>query len=247
MAITFVGSSLVAGVADEVTPAEPDGAAENDILFYWIAWIRAGASFVGPTGGWTLLNYFDNTDGVVDGRLYWIRRGASPPGFAAGANNTAYTEATVSCFSGCATDGSPIDVAAYSAVSTVSSTPDCPAVVTTEANTLVVAFGMGASGHATGTWTMPSGYSVVEDGTQILPATNITCVGSKAVVAAGSENPGAFSNAASGLDESFGGTVALREASSGTLASINGLAVADIASVNGVDVADLASFNGLTF
>lgn len=200
---TFVNKTFVKSTEETVTPSEPSGAAENDILIAWLIHDQ-GTSATAPSG-WTVLNYFDSTS--FNGQLAWIRRGSSAPSLTWSFQFSNF-EISLTAWRGCLASGSPINASAYATPTTRNpNNPDCPAVTTTVADTTVIAFG--AAWGESNPFTAPSGYT----GRELNAVDNgKICVASKAVASATTENPGAFGGGNSFSDEVIEGTIALAPA-----------------------------------
>ncbi|MGZ3769959.1 MAG: hypothetical protein ACXVCP_08160 [Bdellovibrio sp.] len=168
------------------TPPEPAGASQNDILFMWV--LLNGNQTVTPPAGWTELY---SNGGSVSIHLYWIRRGATAPNYGISWSTAVYNEVSVTAWSGAATSGNPYDVMAGNPItSRTPANPDCPAVMTTVANTVVIAFGMTWTGWGT-TAGAPTGYMLAEGG--ISGSYNDLAVAYTAKASPGVEDPPAFS------------------------------------------------------
>ncbi|MEZ0392249.1 MAG: hypothetical protein ACAH59_08545 [Pseudobdellovibrionaceae bacterium] len=169
------------------TVTEPAGAAQNDILFLWM--VLDGSPTVTTPTGWTLLH---SIQGVKPSKtaLFWIRRGASAPSYVVNFTSSGYGEFSVTAWSGAETSGSPIHKNTTNGTRFVAPPePDPPAVTTTVANTMIVIFGMGWSGWSSIAGA-PTGYTIRESG--VNGNNNDIAVASKALAAAGTEDPGKF-------------------------------------------------------
>jgi hypothetical protein len=189
--------------AAAITATEPAGATTNDILLMFVA-IDSATGFTGPSG-WTQLYALPGS--VSDVYVYWIRRGATPPSFALSWTGTKWVEVSVTAWSGAVTSGNPYDVAAYKARAFASpSNPDCPAVVTTVPDTLVLALGMSWNSWSAGGAGVPSGYSIIETSNSV----NDLAIAVKVKPTAGTEDPPTFTNANSAIAETGEITIALK-------------------------------------
>jgi hypothetical protein len=206
MAIAFRSASPRANTtASSISPTEPSGATQNDILLYWVVFDESGANFTSGPSGWTLLNNFAGT--ATNTRLYWIRRGSSPPtNYTTTLSASTYIEAIVLCYSGCETSGSPFHQAQYTTVTSSNpSNPNPPSVTTTIANTMAVIFGMGWWGWDSNP-DAPSGYT--KRGNAIFYDDLVAA--EKALASATTEDPAAFTQQ-SGSAEWCAATVVLME------------------------------------
>jgi hypothetical protein len=187
-AVAFRSKSYATSTGSSVTPTEPAGAAQNDILFMFFILGNTAPTITPPTG-WSTLHSFATTNGVAI-RLFWIRRGASAPSYAVSWGSSFYYEVSVTAWSGAITSGNPYDVSATSGVTSRNPpNPDCPSVTTTVANTMVIAFGMSWSGWMSGGATAPAGYTGADLGAQ---ATDLA-IAYKSKAAIGAEDPAAYS------------------------------------------------------
>lgn len=209
MTVAFRSKTIGGGAAATgVTLTEPAGATLNDILWWWQVVAATETGYAGPTG-WTLASALTSTK--ANTWLYWIRRGASAPNLSASWTNSSYTEGSITCWSGCETSGNPYsDLQINARTSRNPCAPNCPAVNTGVANTIVVACGMGWAGWAAGTggWGAPLNYTMREDCSAFTEGD--ICVASRAIAVAGSENPPAFGNAKGVSDEVAEITFALK-------------------------------------
>lgn len=211
MAAAFRSKTLNGlGNGTDLTATEPAGAVENDILFYWLIIQSTISNFSAPSG-WTLLVDLSNGNTGSSQQfaawLYWIRRGGSAPSFAVSWTTSRYREASITCWSGCKTTGNPYNVVANNAYNTTTdpAAPNCPAVITTVANTVIVPFGASWQGPTT-VYSAPTDYTIREPG----EAGTALCVASRDVAAIGSENPGSFGGVPAGAGLGVGEiTVAL--------------------------------------
>jgi hypothetical protein len=198
---TFVTSSS----ATSATPTEPVGAAQNDILLMFIVIETSNTTFIAPAG-WTQLYALPSTTGA-DVWVYWIRRGASAPSYGISWTNLDYYEVSVTAWSGVITSGNPYDAIANNARAQANpSAPDCPAVTTTVANTVVLALGMTWAGWGTGGAGTPTGYTLRESGGYTVDLG----VASKLVVVAGTDDPSIYTNVPANLADKAEITIALK-------------------------------------
>ena len=205
--IALRSKTYTTNTSTTVTPAEPAGAAQNDILFIWME-IQGDQVVTTPTG-WTELYHLQSTPNFLGGHLYWIRRGSSAPSYVISWTGGAmYYEVSVTAWSGVRTNGSPFDVTnPRTPIARNPSNPNCPAVLTTVPNTVVINFGMGWTGWTT-VASPPAGYTIAEAAGPNLDL----AVAYIAKPAAGAENPGPFSGQASGSNDVLEITVALAPA-----------------------------------
>lgn len=210
MAVALRNKSLGGGAAaTSVTPAEPSGAAANDILFYWQVLETGYTSYSAPSG-WTSL--YSLTSTASDVKLFWIRRTGSAPSYASSWTGSHYVEASVTCWSGCHTSGNPwFNASAIANNARTSRNPcaaNCPSVVTGTTNCIVVAFGMGWQGWNTaGGWTAPTNYTTAESCSAF--SQGDICCAYRSIATNTTEDPGAFGNAQSANNEVGEITVAL--------------------------------------
>lgn len=111
MAIAFRSATASTGV----TPAEPSGAAADDIILALVSTETVGTTPTAATG-YTLLSADTSSGGSGGGRplthhTYWIRRGGSAIANNWSVGGAANAEVCLVCYSGCITSGSPLDVA----------------------------------------------------------------------------------------------------------------------------------------
>lgn len=198
MALAFRSASHTADGTATITPSEPAGAAQNDILFYWHVIGNPSSVITDDLTGWTLLNTW--TGSLTITRLYWIRRGASAPDYSITTDSSQYQEASVTCWSGAKTSGNPYGATNYVAAHNATTPPNCGSVTTTAANSLVIAFGMGWNGWvSTNGWTAPSGYSDADSGAGTSINNGDLGVFYKAIASAStSEDPGIFTGMLNG-------------------------------------------------
>ena len=216
-AISLVNKTFTTNSNVNFTATEPALTAQNDIIFMWFL-VSGDPNITGPTGGWTQV-YAGRGSGSIGSYLYWIRRGASAPGYTVSWVGGNYYEVSVSSWRGAATSGNLWDdLKSNPATDRNPSNPDCPSVTTTTANAWVIAFGVGWTGWTT-TATPPTGYTIVEGGTN--GNNNDIGVAYKIKAAAGAEDPGAFSGQAAGTSNDVGEvTVALKPAGAAAAAPI---------------------------
>jgi hypothetical protein len=177
------------GLAANPTSTEPVGASIGDVLLAMIH-SEDGTAPTPPTG-WTSLYSGSRAHGGGDTMLWnvaWIKRGASAPSLA-WTTTSGYNEITTVCVQD--SDGT---IAAQSATGgdAESNThlPDPPSVGVPTNNNLTVCGGMTWQGAAAGGWGPPTGYTNQGD----TNTGTCSCMASKAGVAAGTENPGVFTN-----------------------------------------------------
>lgn len=205
-AISFVSKTLTPGSGTSATPAEPSGAAADDILFLWIV-LDSATSGLNVPAAWTQLNSMTGASSNM--YLYYTRRGSSAPSYSLSWSGNWSYEISVTAWRGVAATGFPIDVRANNTpTSRNPGNPNCPSVTTTVTNTEVIAFGMNWNGWPT-TASAPAGYNLREGG--VNGDVNRIAVASKAVATITAEDPGAFSGA-SGSGDVGEITVALRPA-----------------------------------
>lgn len=215
MSVAFRNKSVAfvnSGAGGSVTPTEPVGAAQNDILLYLadFHWPTA-LDDAGPVGWALLASQVDNVSGSnrFYGALYAIRRGASAPALNANdGGNSRYLEVSVSAWSGVDPNIalSSLIVSSGTPVVADPSNPDPPSITTTTDNSMVVCFGLSNAG-ATTVWTAPSTYALGENGAAAGGGQNTFAY--KIITPAGTENPGAFSGADPGSDPNWSLCVAL--------------------------------------
>lgn len=208
MAIAFRSSSYAdgnAGLSANLTAVEPAGAAAGDVFVAFFV-----ASYTGtetPPSGWTTI--YAGTIGFASGYDYWVgyvvRSGSAPSlTWTTWASNSAAT-VQVLAFSG-VDSASPIDASAQDGTGSGSaSPPDCPSATSVTANALAIAMGCHFAGVAT-SWTAPTGYTLRGTNTHGLASA------SKALGAAGAENPAAFGGTPNGADAHNGVTIILKPA-----------------------------------
>ncbi len=192
------------------TVTEPAGAAEGDILFWWVEINRETPTPTTPSGWTKLTELNDHAIVGTTAVLYWIRRGASAPSYdLTYTTNPIKVISSVTAWSGAASSGNPYS--AWSQTATPAernpANPNTPTLATGTTNTTVISFGV-SSATLTGTWTAPSGYTLRE-GTG--GENYSVCVASKEVATSTNEDPGAFSGAPAGAGQVvFEVTVALK-------------------------------------
>lgn len=146
-------SAFVAGTLN-LTPAEPTGSAEDDILVM-LCETRMQDTPPSPPSGWTEAagspNDTTQTSGGDNAQLsvFWIRRGASAPSYTTTGGSSPYDHiaAQVAAFSGCITSGDPWDATAMTQDGWTGS-KHCDAVTTNVADTLIV-LGVASGKNAT--------------------------------------------------------------------------------------------------
>jgi hypothetical protein len=187
-----------------VTATEPAGTAQNDIIFAFF--VGNGTLTVTPPANWNTLASVAVPNGITV-KLYWIRRGASAPSYAFSWDPSSYYELSITSWSGAETTGNPYDTYTVGTPTQASpGNPNCPAVTTTVANTLVLAFGMDWNGFNGGGAGPPTGYTLVEGQTTYMDL----AIAYKAKATIGSEDPSAFTNAYPTNSDIVGITVALK-------------------------------------
>lgn len=202
------GAATAAGTT--LTPAEPAGAAENDILIMF-GWINTSTGAITHPTGWT--KFFDFAGGPTffQALAYWIRRGASAPDYQITWTNSQNAEFNVACFSGCKTAGNPYDdLQIVSGGSADPANPNPPAVTTTGANRRIVAIGY--TGDQEEDFDPPTGYVTRSTGYVAPVNFGLMMLADKELVSAGVETPSVFNmNPATGNGtQSIGGaTIAL--------------------------------------
>lgn len=132
-------STATTASATTLTPAEPVGAAENDILILSATHVTTSFNItMADTSFWNLIAA-NSPAATADGRTYWGRRGAGAPNYQVNFNETAAGTVVVAAYSGIATTGSPLDViGAVTAVNPQNTAHVSAAVTTTGANRLVI-------------------------------------------------------------------------------------------------------------
>jgi len=207
MAIAFRSRSylLTTSSHTSVTPSEPTGAAQNDILLYQFTVFTGSGTVTGPTG-WTSAYSFDDTD--MRTRVWWVRRGASAPAVQVSWTTAmTYSELIVSAYSGCTTAGTPYDDVQGNPVTGANPcNPDPAAATSAGSGRVAVAMGFSWQGDSGAGWTAPSGYTLREGasggGGQAVALADLA-------VGSGSINPGAFSGAGAGANNANGVTLIL--------------------------------------
>jgi hypothetical protein len=170
----------------DIDPPEPAGAAENDILLYFI--ISAGAPFASwtPPAGWTELKKLDGSTGEF--YLYWIRRGASAPALRGVWDSLNWHAGYIAAYPGAATTASPFGATNLPASISGGATSLDPGGVTTTANDSTILAGGANFGDPATAWAAPSGYTLRG------PSTDTFTLASKALTGGTgtSQDPGSF-------------------------------------------------------
>jgi hypothetical protein len=190
-----------------LTPGEPSAAAQGDVLIYALLLGNAPGTLSAPSG-WTALDAFSGTGWSVN--LWWIRRGASAPAYQSSWVNAVYAEAFVLCYEGALDD--PVKT---SASGTSNPANPNPASISALVGDRVTSVGMGWLGldYLTDA-TPPSGYAARIGNPRELDAQDLLAA-DKAIVADGTEDPGAFSGIQTGSTDWCATTIRLRAASAG--------------------------------
>jgi hypothetical protein len=165
MAVAFRNKTWVTNTATSVTPTEPTGAAQGDIIFVLVLTAQISNPINPPDASWTGVSLTLTGSALASARLFWLRRGSSTPNYASfswGAN--AYYEVSVSAWSGCKSSGNPWDQLASTYNAQTSSNgsgvfgPINNAITPTVAPSMAALFGQFYSGNVTA-YTAPTGYT----------------------------------------------------------------------------------------
>lgn len=199
------------GTSTSFTATEPAGSTTDTIVYLAIVVEDTHTGFTGPSG-WTLIGSQDI--GAFTGRLYGIRRTGSAPAYNCSWTTSRYYEWTTYAFTGGATTGPVYESITMATPDTSVSPPDCPSATSTTADTLFFALGWHWSGFSSAT-SAPSGYTIRFSGVGGYDH----CAASKAVAAAGSDDPGAFSGGITASDNRGGWTIVIPSIASGAAAT----------------------------
>lgn len=210
MAIAFRSASVNALVGTDNTPAEPTGAAENDIFVAIM--VGAAALTLGLPSGWSSL--YAGSGSVMEFLVGWIRRGASAPSLTFTTVGSNYSEVRIAAFSGCLTSGSVIDSQSASG-GTGTATPGYPdPPSTTAVGSACMAVCGGGRWNDFGTSiTAPTGYTAVVNNN------DAQALAYKLLSGSGAEDPSAFggSKADASGDTWHGFTITLSPVASGVV------------------------------
>jgi hypothetical protein len=213
MAVAFRNKTWVTNTALNVTPTEPTGAAQGDIIFVWIVTDKTagGATTISaPDGTWTAVSAtLAGTHSI--GRLFWIRRGSSSPtysNFNWNGSTGSYYECHASAWSGCKSSGNPWDQLGTILNQLVTSSANTVqlnnAITPTVAPSLCVLFSQWWSG-ASAAYTAPSGYTRFEGEN----AGEDECGAYKSLASTSTETPGPFGGVNSDTNDGMGYTLNL--------------------------------------
>jgi hypothetical protein len=178
-----------ASSTSSITPTEPTGAAQGDILIMFV--LLNNNVGMSTSAEWNdITAQFLGNNGIKIG-LFWARRGTSAPSYALSLSGaTSYHEVSVTAWSGVLASGSPFGTPAKSTQSRNPPNPDCPSITVGSANSAVLAFGVSWAGWNT-VATAPTGYTIAEGG--ISGTHNDIAVAYLIKSTTGTENPPAFS------------------------------------------------------
>jgi hypothetical protein len=212
MAAAFRTKTWATGTATSVTPTEPTGAAQGDIIFVFVITAQTSNAINAPDGTWTAVSSTLLGSAQASSRLFWIRRGASAPTY----NNfnwgtSTYYEISVSAWSGCKSSGNPWDQLASTYNAQTSSNgsgvfgPINNAITPTVAPSLAALFGQFYGGNVTA-YTAPSTYTRFDGET----AGEDICCAWKSLSDTSTQTPGTWSGGvASVTDDAQGYTLNL--------------------------------------
>ena len=221
MAISFVAAATAeSSSANSLTPSEPAGAAENDLIV-------ALGTLLSASGSWTDPADFTGQEETEAG-IYWgykVRGADAGSGYNFTHSATAAAmRVTLACFRGVDTS-SPLDVT-YSKASHLNDNTDdagatAPSAITTATDNAWVVVMQWIRSDASYTQGMPTGYTSRFDG-QL--ADRAQSIGSKLVASADTETPGGWNHTgvAAGAD-STNITLAIRPGAAGILLSARAL------------------------
>lgn len=165
----FRSTATANATSTSITPSEPAGATENDVLIMHI--VCDGLRVISPNDGavWTQIEQFGMGGGQF--ALFWSRRGSGAPDYQFNSSGTDELLANVTAYSGCATTGNPTDQSDPND-STGSTSHVVGPIILTGQNRLLLTF-YSVEG-ANSNWTPPAGaterYDV--DGTLVSSAGN---------------------------------------------------------------------------
>lgn len=228
MAVAFRSASDVFGTGTNITPAEPTGAAQNDVL---VALCIAGTlgSITKPTG-WTTL--YSGAAVSFNYELCWIARGASAPSYTFAISQSVFRQVTVAAFSGANTT-SPFSASTNGGHAALTTNPDPPSASPGTVDGMAAA--ICAHWSSANPFVAPTGYTLRGNAS----ASDIGYA-TKALSSTAAENPGAFTGPAEAND-TYSATLLLQPSA----ASSNALAgtVAGASSVSGA-LAVIAAMQG---
>ena len=187
MAVTVRSLREVVGSGTSPTLTEPAGAANGDVLIALSLCVSTNA-LTRPTG-WTEL--YAGTQNAVMWNVSWVQRGGSAPSLTWTHTGTIWREVFIVCLQGAA--AITLDSQSAAGTSLTATNPDPPATTAVAATSLAIAGGLNWNGSSAGGYTVSSGYTVQTTNTQTWGG----LVQSKALSAAGVEDPNAFTNATS--------------------------------------------------
>lgn len=210
-AITSVGGTYMTGTWTNASVTEPAGSMQNDILIVYLAVNTINTAFV-PDAGWTLLYSLPSAT-QADVWVYWMRRGAGAASGMFSWTTSADYAVSITGWRGVKSLGSPFNITASNArvqrLSTLG--PDCPAVTTTVANTMVIALGMAWNGWNFSGTSTPTGYTLIHEQATM----GQLGIAYKSLAAAGAEDPSSFGPTNSASKDVAEITVALEPAPAG--------------------------------
>lgn len=195
--------SFASASTQNPTGTEPAGATTDDILVAFVV-VDSASSSLGNPAGWTSI-YSGLAGAAFRYSLCWIRRTGSAPSYVWTSSTGSYYEVHILAYSGCVNSGSPIEASADGGVTT-GTNPDCPSMTTVNANAMAIAVGANWTGSGGAGWSAPSGYTRRSNNT----VGNDAVMADKKVVAAGAENPAAFTGG-NGSNTQWQGTIALQD------------------------------------
>jgi hypothetical protein len=209
-AIAFRSKSFTwsASSVSSVTPSEPAGSTQGDILIMFV--LLNNNVNISMSSEWSEITPQFLAPNSVRIGLFWTRRGTSAPNYTATLSSaSSYNEASVTAWSGVLASGSPFGTAVTNSQTRNPANPDCPSITVAVANSVVLAFGMTWSG-----WTsvagIPAPYTIAEGG--ISGTNNDLGVAYYVKSTTGAENPPAFTNGVGGLDTVVEITVEMKAA-----------------------------------
>lgn len=196
MSVSFRGTLATAVGATGSSPltgTEPASASAGDALIA-VAVAASGSGLTRPSG-WTQL--YSGTQGTMMWDVSYIIRTGSAPSLAWTHTGSVFREVMIGALTPTGTIRLDSQSAAGSSASASSSKPDPPA--TTAVATTSLAF-CGGVHFASATWTAQAGYTI-----RSTAGTQDIALASKALAAAGSEDPAVFGGTLGGADELWNG------------------------------------------
>jgi hypothetical protein len=219
MAVAFRTKTWVSSSGSSVTPTEPSGAAQGDILFVWII-VGNNAQTITAPAGWNYVSATINGTNT-SGRLCWIRRGSSAPTYSSFSwSSSVPYECHVSAWSGCISSGNPWDQLGTILNAQVTASGNTVLlnnpVTPTVSPSMCVLFSQWWTGNVTA-YTAPTGYTRFEGDAA---AGEDECGAYKSLATTSTETPGAFGGVGTGTNDGMGYTLNLVAASGTSIAWI---------------------------